>query len=75
MAEKRESEAEHKPEEADAPQPVETGPLGGGGGISTGLQPGGTAPGGGPGAGMGSLGTGGASSGGAPSGNVKSGGR
>ncbi len=75
MAEKRESEAELKGDEADAPQPLDTAPLGGGGGISSGLQPGGTAPGGGPGAGMASLGTGGGPSGDAPSGNVKSGGR
>ncbi len=74
MAEKREIEAEHKPEGADGPEPVDQAPLGGGGGgISSGLQPGGTAPGGGPGAGVGSLGTGGASSVDSPSGNVKSG--
>jgi hypothetical protein len=44
-----------------------------GSGVSTGLQPGGTAPGGGPGAGMGSIGTAGGSSSGA-TGNVRSGG-
>jgi hypothetical protein len=47
----------------------------GGHGISSGLNPGGTAPGGGPGAGLGSIGTGGASTGGSPSGAVKREGR
>ncbi len=41
------------------------------GGLSTGLQPGGTVPGGGPGASVGSVGTGGAPTGNAPSGGVK----
>ena len=41
------------------------------GGISSGLQPGGTSPGGGPGASAGSIGTGGAQTGGGPSGSVK----
>jgi hypothetical protein len=47
----------------------------GGGGLSTGLQPGGTFPGGGPGAGPDSIGTGGGQTADAPSGNVKKGGR
>jgi len=41
------------------------------GGISSGLQPGGTVPGGGPGASTGSIGTGGGSTGGASTGSVK----
>ena len=45
------------------------------GGVSSWLQPGGTARGGGPGTGVGSLGTGGGQTGGASSGNKRSGGR
>jgi hypothetical protein len=47
----------------------------GGGGLRSGLQPGGTLPGGGPGAGLGSIGTGGAATGGSNTGNVKRGGK
>jgi hypothetical protein len=48
---------------------------GGGQGIASGHNPGGSLPGGGPGAGPGSLGTGGGSTGGAPTGSVKRGGK
>lgn len=44
---------------------------GGGHGIASGHNPGGTLPGGGPGAGLGSIGTGGGSTGGASTGSVK----
>lgn len=54
-------------------QPSGTG--GGGHGIASGHNPGGTVPGGGPAAGLGSLGTGNAETGGAATGSVKRGGR
>jgi hypothetical protein len=51
------------------------GATGGGQGIASGHNPGGSVPGGGPGAGLGSLGTGGGSTGDAPTGSVKRGGK
>jgi hypothetical protein len=56
-------------------KPAAPAPQGGGHGIASGHNKGGTLPGGGPGAGLGSIGTGGASTGGAPTGAVKRGGR
>jgi hypothetical protein len=81
---------DRNPPQVDAPAPAmpaidaarlrganEGKPAGGGGGhgIASGHNPGGSLPGGGPGAGLGSLGTGGGSTGGAPTGSVKRGGK
>ncbi|WP_210527931.1 DUF2934 domain-containing protein [Rubellimicrobium arenae] len=49
---------------------AETSIAPGGGGLASGLQPGGIVPGGGPGATVGSLGTGGGSTGNAPTGDL-----
>ena len=57
-------------EEADT-EKVLAASSAGSGGITSGLQPSGTAPGGGPGTGVGSLGTGGGQSANDDSGNVK----